>query len=137
MVGGCGLGVASVGADSPLRAANHRVSNCQLCLTAIPCQFFHGLGNLLACPFAVDHKAGQLTQNLQRAAHGFNQLPPFDLTNQPKAVDDVADRQVGRHLRCLAFGDQAQAVAAMQVDPVGQHGVGIAGLLRDALPQLG
>ena len=120
-----------------LCAADYCVGHSEFGLPGVAGNFFHCLRNLLARAFAVEGKAWQLPQHLQGAANRLNQLAPVDLAYQAQAVDDVADGEVGRHLRRLAASNQRQAIDAMQIDPVHQHRVGIAGLVGYALPQLG
>ena len=65
-----------------------------------------------------------------------DQLGPIDLADQAQCGDDVADRQIGIHLRRLAIANQRQCVGAMLLRPATQRRNGFATLDRHSLPQL-
>ena len=133
----CVFAVAGISRCTDLCPCDHCIGHYQFSLAGVARHFFQCLRYLLAGQLAVQRKTGQLPQRLQRAADRFNHLVPVKLADQAKAVDDVADGQVGRHLRALPVSNHGLAVDTMQPDPVSQQRRRFAWLVRYALPQLG
>ena len=102
----------------------------------VPCNFFHGLRDLLAGAFAVQRKIWQLAQHLQRMADRLNPFAPLNLSDHAQTVDDVADGQVTRHLHRLTHSNQLQPVGAVLRCPAHECGCSVGGVVRHALPQL-